>query len=107
MLVFGGLSFALLTAGFNHSCGLTTGGNAYCWGSNSEGQLGDGTTTDRLIPVPVTGGLIFASLVLGDRHSCALATTGGGAYCWGENFFGQLGDGTTTARSEPVRVSDP
>ncbi len=107
VLVFGGLSFALLTAGFNHSCGLTTGGNAYCWGSNSEGQLGDGTTTDRLIPVLVTGGLVFASLVLGDRHSCALATTGGGAYCWGENFFGQLGDGTTTARSEPVRVSDP
>ena len=107
VLVSGSLSFASLSAGSSHSCGLTTGGNAYCWGRNTRGQLGDGTTTGRLTPVLVTGGLSFASLNLGDPHSCALAATGGGAYCWGSNFSGQLGDGTTTDRSTPVRVSDP
>ncbi len=53
--VSGGLSFASVTAGDAHACGVTTDGIAYCWGSNSSGQLGDGTTTDRAAPIRVLG----------------------------------------------------
>ncbi len=90
--------------GGNHTCGLTAGRNAYCWGQDFRGQLGDGATTDRLTPVLVAGGLSFTSLSAGSNHTCGL-TTGGDAYCWGFNRDGQLGDGTTTDRSTPGLVS--
>ena len=61
----GGLTFASLTAGAYHTCGLTSGGAAYCWGYNVYGQLGDGSTTGRTAPVAVAGGLTFASLTAG------------------------------------------
>jgi alpha-tubulin suppressor-like RCC1 family protein len=93
-----------LTAGGGYTCGLTSGGVAYCWGRNVSGQLGDGTTTYRLTPVPVAGRLIFTSLSAGGSHTCGLATTGA-AYCWGWNGFGQLGDGTTTSSLTPVSVA--
>ncbi len=53
MAVGGGLSFARVSAGVGHTCGVTTAGAAYCWGYDVSGQLGDGTTTDRLSPVRV------------------------------------------------------
>jgi|GEM_PF-1558839 len=104
--VAGGLTFASLAAGglFYHACGLTTGGPAYCWGSNANGQLGDGSTTNSATPVAVSGGLTFASLTGGYQHTCGL-TSGGAAYCWGDNVNGQLGDGSTTRRTTPVPVS--
>src|SRR5438309_2214393 len=99
--VAGGLTFAALSAGDGASCGLTLTGAAYCWGFNSSGQLGDGTTTDRLTPTPVAGGLTFAAISAGNNnatgHTCGV-TASGAAYCWGSNFGGQLGDGTTTDR---------
>lgn len=67
------------------------------------GALGDGTTSNRLVPTPVAGGLAFASVSAGDGHTCGV-TVGGAAYCWGFNAFGQLGDGTTTGRVVPTRV---
>ena len=102
--VSGGLTFSGVNAGYDHTCGLTTSGAAYCWGQNSRGELGDGTTTDRSTPVPVSGGHTFTSVIAGRTHSCGV-TTSGAAYCWGD---GVLGDGITNATSvttSPVLVS--
>jgi alpha-tubulin suppressor-like RCC1 family protein len=82
-----------VSAGSHHTCGLTTGGIAYCWGDNFYGQLGDGTSEDRLIPVAVVGGLRFLALAAGDAHTCGIATDNR-AYCWGYNYQGQLGLGS-------------
>jgi alpha-tubulin suppressor-like RCC1 family protein len=96
---------ASLTAGFTHACGVTVDGVALCAGTNGNGQLGDGTTTDRSSPVQVTGGLRFTTLTAGNNFTCGIATDGF-AYCWGANAFGQLGTtGTPNGRSTPSRVS--
>jgi alpha-tubulin suppressor-like RCC1 family protein len=154
-----GLSFSSVTAGLAHTCGLGTDGVAYCWGANSRGELGDGTTTHRstpvavsgsqsfstlapsrsglhncglinsgaafcwgwnshgqlgtggeedpsaqsTTPVAVSGGLSFTSLALGTYHTCGM--TNEGAYCWGRNDFGQLGNGSRTSSTVPVKVA--
>lgn len=74
-----------------------------CWGANDHGQLGDGTTTDRLTPVPVTDLTDAIHVAAGAGHSCALRASGQ-AVCWGDNRVGQLGDGTTAERHGPVDV---
>lgn len=100
-----GSGVASVVVGDSHACALTTGGAVRCWGDNSSGQLGDGTTTDRFTPTAVSGlGSGVAALTAGDFHTCAL-TTGGSVRCWGANFSGQLGDGTTTYRLTPTFVS--
>jgi len=95
---------ATIDAGNSHTCAVTTGGGAKCWGLNGNGQVGDGTTTQRLRPVDVTSLTSGVSAVgTGDFHSCALTTTGG-AKCWGHNGQSRLGDGTTSQRTSPVDV---
>jgi alpha-tubulin suppressor-like RCC1 family protein len=111
--VAGGLAFAQISAGAGHTCGVTPTGAAYCWGFNASGQLGDGTTTRQLVPTPVAGGLSFtqisaasvnaSSLWPGGSHTCAL-TSGGVVYCWGSNYYGQLGDGSQSSRLTPVAI---
>ncbi len=103
-----GKTFASIAVGGAHSCGLTTAGEAYCWGeNNSYGQVGDGTLINRSEPVPVQSGIVvFASITAGGAHTCGL-TASGQAYCWGYNFNGQLGDNSTTNRSTPVQVAQP
>lgn len=102
----GGLRFRQIQAGSFHTCALTTDDRAYCWGFNGFwGQLGDGTTTNRLTPVPVAGGLQFRAIRAGIRHSCGIAAGTGLVYCWGDNQFGQLGDGSETPHRLPGRVA--
>ena len=95
---------ASVGAGSIHSCGLTVTGDAYCWGFNDFGQLGDGSTTGSPTPVLVSGGIRFSSISTRGGHTCGV-TSVGDVYCWGENFRGQLGDGTTINRLTPVLVS--
>ena len=103
--VTGGLTFRQVGAGEDFTCGLTTGGAAYCWGRNNAGQLGDGTTTNRSVPTAVLGGLTFARLSVGRMHACGV-TSGGTVYCWGSNARGQIGIGTIGGnRTTPVAVT--
>jgi alpha-tubulin suppressor-like RCC1 family protein len=93
-----------VSSGLLHTCGLTAAGGVMCWGDNLDGQLGDGTTADRLSPVPVVGlAAGVKQISLGAYHSCAL-TGAGGVMCWGYNGVAGLGDGTTTSRATPVAV---
>ena len=100
-----GVTFTTLTTGFFHSCGLATNGVVYCWGANASGQLGDNTTVDKPVPVPVgaPAGVTFATLDAGYVHTCAV-TPAGAAYCWGDNGSGELGDNTTVGKLVPTAV---
>lgn len=96
---------ASISGGNSSTCTLLNSGVVKCWGDNGDGQLGDGTTTQRNTPVTVKG-LSSAVSAIAHRytHACALLITGG-VQCWGSNFRSHLGDGTNVARSTPVAVS--
>ncbi|HEX7240293.1 MAG TPA: Ig-like domain-containing protein [Longimicrobiaceae bacterium] len=88
--VAGGLSFASLALGTEHTCGLTTGGAVYCWGWNVYGQLGDGTRTTRDVPTRIAAEATFGSLSAGSDYACATATDGR-VFCWGAGQPGSTG----------------
>jgi alpha-tubulin suppressor-like RCC1 family protein len=98
-----------ITAGTEHTCALMASDGVKCWGNNWFGQLGDGTggslNNFRTAPVDVSGlASGVSAIAAGHRHTCALMTSGG-VKCWGRNYYGELGDGTTTDRYTPATVS--
>jgi alpha-tubulin suppressor-like RCC1 family protein len=99
-----GSDVTAIALGYSHGCALTSGGGLKCWGENGKGQLGDGTTETRRLPIDVLGldhGV--AAVAAAGMQTCIL-TTAGGVQCWGDNEYGQLGDGTKKAHSKPAGV---
>lgn len=97
-----------IVAGASHTCALNLEGELWCWGSNSDGRVGDGTTKDRTLPVRVAesngfpdGGV--TDFALGTYHTCA-TTVNGHVYCWGDNGYGRLGNPTASSSKVPVQV---
>jgi len=93
-----------LSAGVRDTCAVLAYGTVKCWGYNPYGQLGDGTTTDRYLPTPVSGLAGATSVATGIDSTCALLSAGT-VKCWGRNSVGQIGDGTMTDRLAPTTVS--
>lgn len=91
----------VLSLGGCHSAYITKSGDLYMWGHNRQGQLGDGTTTDRYTPIKIMSNV--KSVSLGGYHSAAI-TENGDLYMWGHNECGQIGDETTTDRYTPTKI---
>jgi alpha-tubulin suppressor-like RCC1 family protein len=105
--VQGGIPFVSVGAGWDHTCGVAYDGQAYCWGRNLEGELGHAAGPEEWAPAPVDqADLSFRSIAANRYQTCAV-TREGAAYCWGDNEFGQLGDGSTQSRDTPVQVPIP
>lgn len=92
-------TFSAIAAGVSHACALTADGQAFCWGANESGQLGDGSRVDRARPVAVSTNDRFSMLAAGVSFTCGLSA-GGRALCWGESIGGQ-GDDYLTPNPVP------
>jgi alpha-tubulin suppressor-like RCC1 family protein len=104
--VSGGHTFTSLSthASASHTCGVTTSGAVYCWGSNGLGQLGVSPSSGSTTPVlaaDLSSGAVEVSV--GENHTCARMANGS-VQCWGANYYGQLGDNTRTSRSTAAEV---
>lgn len=99
-------TFSTIVAGSVHSCARGRDGTGWCWGRNSYGQLGDGSTADRSAPVQVRGVTRLVSLNAGAAHTCATSATGE-AWCWGYNIDGQVGRGDRENAYTPTRLTPP
>lgn len=103
------LDVSAVAAGYSHACVIAAANaKVYCWGDNSSGQLGNGSTTTPTVPVAVSAGVIPASarivaITAHDSYSCALSSVGA-VYCWGNGAGGRLGNGGATSSSTPVAM---
>lgn len=101
---------ATVSVGLGHTCAVDGSGVVWCWGLNEYGQLGDGTTTPSATPRPVPGLPAIETVAAGTTHTCAYSSPDADpvqAFCWGQNDFGQLGDGTTKDSPNPIKLSLP
>jgi alpha-tubulin suppressor-like RCC1 family protein len=99
----GQVRFDSISVGGAHACALSTTRQAYCWGDDAAGQLGDRRRVISTTPIPVAGNLTFSSITAGRRHTCGISNSK--VYCWGDNTDGQLGNGTSVGLSDvPVAV---
>jgi alpha-tubulin suppressor-like RCC1 family protein len=95
-----------VAVGAGNVCGRYPDGRVACWGSNDEGQLGDGSVGDRTSQFgEIAGGRTYVALDVGGKHACAVQAVSRRLWCWGANSSGQLGDGTQVTRGVPVEVS--
>jgi alpha-tubulin suppressor-like RCC1 family protein len=112
--------FKAVASGHLHNCGLTRDGVAFCWGANTDGELGDGSTRDAAAPQRVATDRRFISIAAGGNlvvsprgdvatwgFSCAVTVDGAIVLCWGDNRHGALGNGSTNGSLTPVHVSNP
>jgi alpha-tubulin suppressor-like RCC1 family protein len=106
--VSGGIVLRSIEGGLRHVCGLTAAGEAYCWGANDSGQLGDGTRTTTPAQVRAAPGLVFRSISAGVSGTCGIAISGI-TYCWGSSSRGELGVAPSAAppAGTPVAMSFP
>ncbi|MFT3874848.1 MAG: S-layer homology domain-containing protein [Propioniciclava sp.] len=94
-----------LASGTDHTCAITSTGTVMCWGYNGYGQLGEGSTTYRMVPVQMTVMDAPVSTIVGGHAYTCVLTTAGAVKCWGTNAHGQLGEPSATYRRTPVQVS--
>lgn len=101
-------SFRAVSGGYYFTCGLSPTGGAFCWGEGAFGKLGTGSDAPRAVPTAVEGlaEVEVTGMDAGDNHACAV-TAVGDVWCWGDNTVGQLGDGSNTSSSVPVKAVRP
>ncbi len=95
-----------LATGYNHSCAIKQDQTLHCWGDNQYGQLGQGTTSDSFIPLPISagGGNLWTDVATGNGHTCGIKDDAT-LWCWGNNAIGQLGVGNTSHLATPTQIS--
>ena len=100
--------FTDITLGYSHTCGIIENGSVYCWGQNSNGELGDSTTDYSNLPniLNCQHGSKAVAISSGHYHNCAIMDNSS-VYCWGYNNYGQLGNGNQTSMNVPVHVNLP
>lgn len=106
VMVSGYFNAIEVTAGDSHSCARMIGGDMICWGNNTEAQLGDGHTLVNTLPVTVNViGTDGERVTAGTAHTCATRASDGEVLCWGRGAQGQVGDGTSTQRTDPTATN--
>lgn len=100
--VGGKFGWKQVSAGNVHTCAIKADDTLHCWGNNGNGQVGDNSTTQRLVPTAISGGGTWKQVAAGGNHSCGIYINNSSIHCWGSNGSGQL---TATDASAPLRMT--